>query len=286
MLIDDIRLLIYPIGGKSRREGFKVTFFPDDNELEKKIALGINYEHNSYRLSDALYDFMRYCVYNLLVYGKSYYEIVYYYSSDDIVAFELIPLITITIRETRRKIFQLVPKKISEERDLPNKIQLEKGNVFKFEFPKEIKLDLQSILQDLADISSPNKMMPGFALKGMMNPGFNLPFDFKYVERAQTMAIAEITKDIGWNARSDYRGQALEYYWLVRELRFYKFLIILRNQIISDLNRCLVIVGENMGFKSTIQIEGLPKLEDVDLANKELKQGGVSFTEIIGRFQL
>jgi hypothetical protein len=100
------------------------------------------------------------------------------------------------------------------------------------------------------------------------------------------LALVEAVKPIGWNARGTFNNCVLSYYWIRMSLTFEKFKIRLREAMLATLNRSLQRIGEKVGFKAEIKMEGLPTIADVDNASDQLASGAMPFTEVMKVFEL
>ncbi len=65
-----------------------------------------------------------------------------------------------------------------------------------------------------------------------------------------------------------------------RQLRFLEFKVGLRDLIMNRLNATLSDVGAHPGFQATIELRGLPTLQDVHEAKDDLRSGRRGLSEL------
>lgn len=78
-----------------------------------------------------------------------------------------------------------------------------------------------------------------------------------------------------------FQDSFLAPYGVWRQLRFLEFKIKLRNLIMEHLNASLAEIGSTMGFQASIELTGLPTLEDVENAKNDLQTGRRSLTDLV-----
>jgi hypothetical protein len=286
MLIEDIQTRIIPFAWGSGKESFKIELAPTSKAVEAIVAAGLTTrDRGPYReLQSAVCDFVRECAQSVLTFGEAAYEIVYKSkpATQEIVGFELESIRPLTVKRRGQEFVQTVPQVIAERKGSPSRITLGADDVVVFQVPAQMRNYLEEVLDSLVVLSE--KLMPEFALKSLAEAGSKYHYDSGDQVRAQKLALAEAGKGIGWNARGLFGDDMLEFYVLRRQLRFEHFKIEFRNSIVDRLNAALRIAGKRMGFTGQIQIDGLPKLSDVETAVRELEYGTKPFGEILKPF--
>ena len=126
---------------------------------------------------------------------------------------------------------------------------------------------------------------PDFFMKELAAGFRKTPYDVTKHYHLRNVALAEITKDFGWDARNSFEKEASEYYLIYRYLKFEKFRIELRNSILDTLNAGLELVGKQLGFNTKILVNGLPTLDNVQTTYNHLLQGDIPFAEVLESFQ-
>jgi len=106
------------------------------------------------------------------------------------------------------------------------------------------------------------------------------PYSFGEHQRESGELFAKVTEPIGWNARGLFQDNHLAPYEVWRQLRFLEFKIRLRDMIMDRLNTTLSEVGSKLGFQASIELIGLPTLQDVNDAKSDLRTGRRSLSDL------
>jgi hypothetical protein len=282
----DVSVHVMPIGGRSQsRKDFAVSIQPANDKLERLIAQGLTEGGSSYGgdLGGAVCDFVQRCASRLMRYGKAVFEIVFLRDRDnqEIVGCDLFEIDVRTLTFETKNIVQLVPEKWAAERKVPTVIELDKRRLAIFSLPSGSP-DLFAIKEALAQLG-------GAALVQMFEvaQGDNqLGYDTKEHIRAEHLAIAAATRSIGWSAGQNLYELFTEYYVLYRRLVFERFVITLRESILRTLNSALNTIAEECGATARLHISGLPTVDDVTRALKELAAGDRTFGSVLDDFSL
>ncbi len=286
MLIEDVSLRIMPIGGRS--EGpFSVSIAPESEQVGQVIAAGISRRGSSGSreyLARATSDFFRDCAQTIMAFGEAIYEIVYLLDPEKEIAvsFELEFVQPRTVERRWGKLVQYVPADVAAEREVSQYVELSPERVLMFRPPQYVWGTLERMMESLGVLSAPG--VPDFALGQAGEGRPKIPFDIEVYQRTQKLALARATREIGWNGRGLLQEPTSEYYSLHRELSFERFLINLRNEILSTLNEGLASAGHELSFSAQLVIEGLPTLGDVDAAQVALASGSRPFKDIMEPF--
>lgn len=284
MLIDDLRNSVIPIAGYTRKP-FDVTLVPPDEAAEELISEAIDRRGYSHDLAGAVCDFIQMCAGTLLTFTEAYYEIGYFLDDEGKkVAFYLSPVPPRSIVIEGTQIKQYVPAIIARERGLQGQhVTLSPETIMAFSLPEYVRADFPEMLRFLAQQSA--RLLPKFAMQNLENPSKRVPFDSDKYWRAQKMALAAVTKDIGYNFR-DYNMQYVtEYYYWHRDLMFENFKVELRESILDVLNGGIARAGKELGFACQIKVEGLPNKNDIKTAQEKLAAGEGSFEAILKPFR-
>ncbi|MGP8024538.1 MAG: hypothetical protein ACLQG5_03830 [Methanobacterium sp.] len=282
VLIEDVGAFIIP---SSRSPwNLNAVLEPQDQKIEDLISKAIFVDRfgqlKYYRtsLSDSLSDFIQDCAKIIMAFGEAIYEIVYYShpESEEIIEFKLVNIPSKTVEWKENKLMQYIPKKAAQEFNKHQYLELSPENIVFFKPPKYIHW--QKMMNRLDALNK--SPIPTFIYQN----GSNVPYDKHLHKYTQQLAIADTTKVIGWNANFSFQEYIIEFYNLHRFLLFKKFLIILRNDILNKLNECISRVGNKIEFTTKLKIEGLPTLKDVEIMEKQLKEGTINFKKIYQSF--
>lgn len=284
MLIEDVGLRTMPIGGRTDRQGFTISVTPPSSQVEELIASGLDRNEHGRQLASSVCHFIDMVARTVMAFGEAVYEIAYLSPSKETAptAFELAPVIPGTLVSIDGSPHQRIPTDFAKEMDLPFWIEFDEQDLARFQLPSSIRREHPKMMRSLSRMGS--AVIPEFALDP--DQASTMGFDFKVFRRAQELALAQATKSLGWNARGLLEKQFLEYYILLREIRFQAFLIELRETMLDSLNNSLRRVGEKLGFGGQLKIAGMPTQADIDTALRKLNAGEGKFTELLKPFSL
>lgn len=279
MFIQDVEMGIMPYSGS--KWVLNAYMDPKDDEIEELISKLIHNErfsNNYYKksLSESLNDFIRKCAHQIMAFGEAVYEIVYFSDPDTnkIIELKLVSIFPNTVKWQENKLFQYIPQEIANELKKPQYIELDPKKIVFFKPQEDFEWEKIMKSLELASVSP-------IPLNIIQSQGYH---DFNKHKFSQKLAVAQIIKEIGWNARFSFQDEILEFYELIMLLRFEKFKISLRDEIISTLNTVLLNIGKKIGFENKLIIEGLPKLDDVKIIENDLKSGNRNFKDIVKEF--
>lgn len=283
MLIEDVSLGIMPIGGRMDKRNFRVSLTSGDKLLEGKIAEAFPDAERYRDFPGAVCEFFRQSAHLVLAYGEAVFEVAFTKATDTekLSGFELAFVQPKTIYRRWGKVFQYVPLAVAKKRGVPQNVEVDPQTIITM-IPPVSDTSWEHSMEALVMVS--NFAMPAFALEGMAT-GAKTQYDFSNHQVWRVRAIADATKEIGWNTRGTIQEQCLEYYTMHRQLQFERFKIRLRAEILGKLNGALLQAGKVLGFDSQVVISGLPTLEEVSAAEAALKSGSKTFKEIISQFR-
>jgi len=287
MFIQDIHLNVMPIGGRSENVNFAVSIDPPSKEVEGLIRLGLCTHHGeSWNLTKVVCKFIDEAIHTLACYGKTYYEIIYFYtdeSKNKLKNFMIERILNNNIIDTFGFYWQYIPKNIlePEEEVLKKFIWLPKKDLLVLSIPKEIGgvKKYKRLLTELQWLSKCT--IPEFVTEGMSFQQEIKGYDFSIYRENQEIFLAKITKHLGWTARDTFSKRSFEFYQIYRYLKFERTKAILREYVLGSLNESLKIIGNKMGFKARIKIEGILSHEDYDNYIKQLLDGSLQFSEAV-----
>jgi hypothetical protein len=276
---------IMPIGGDTERRGFSVRLNPPDQNVEAQLSDALGGDRHSRELNRAVCDFVQQCARLLLNFDEAAYEIVYLLDGGPAsrkVGFSLELVQPGTWTPTARGgIKQRIPREWAARYNVPQFVTIDAEHSIIFESRLFQRARMRRIRRALTRLSQ--RMVPEFVLQTDAMAS-SLQFDFKMYTRTLKQAIAQTTREIGWDARGLLADVELEFYQIYRRLRFEKFKIELRKEILEQLNEGLTKAGRALGFSTSIQVEGMPTVEEVNVAHSALVTGSSSFKEIIKQF--
>lgn len=285
--IQDIHLNVMPIGGRSENIDFAVNIDPPSKKVEDLIRVGLCTHHGeSWNLTKVVCKFIDEAIHTLACYGKTYYEIIYFYtdeSKNNIKSFMIERIPNNNIRDTFGFYWQYVPKNIIEPEVeiLKRLIWLPKKDLLVLSIPKAIGgvKKYKKLLTELQWLSKCT--IPKFVTEDMSIQQEIKGYDFSTYRENQEIFLAKITRHLGWTARGTFSERSFEFYQIYRYLKFERTKAILREYVLDNLNKSLKIIGNKMGFKARIKLEGIPSHEDYDSYTKQLIDGSLQFSDVV-----
>ncbi len=286
MFIEDASLAVMPIGGRSRRKDFQVELVPTPTPAVRDLILdGFAAQLHRYRedLASTVSEFVRQSAAKICASDRANYEVVYLEEPDAkrLTGFELVPVPEEQLLRRRGRSFQIVPPDIADERGTGTSIQFDDEDLVTIEAPLSFRKGLQKVRSGLFRLGE-------FPLTGLVLEASqkNIPYDFKAHERAMKLAIVDVVRPIGWNARGTFNDCVLSYYWIQRGILFERFKIELREAILAGVNEVLRRVGGKLGFEAQLKVGGLPTVKDTEEARTKLASGEIAFTDVMDVFRL
>ncbi len=298
MFSEDIHLAIMPIGGRSTTNlDFSVSIEPHSNEMEQRIveALPTRNGLSRYSLTETVCSFVDECAMTMGAYGVAYYEKVNGIRAETVTTppFQFIRIHNLCIHRKFGIIWQFVPshvwkEQMKKERSMTSKKSprrwafLSNRDVAIFQMPSLIggPAGFRRILSDLYYIGGLGASQ--FIIEDMYATAKNRSgYDFAVHRLSQDEQLARVTRRWGWMARNMIRERVTAYYQFHRRLVFEKAKAILREHIISELNRHLADIGKRLGFDVRIIVSGLPSISDCEAAIMGLASGKMQFKNVV-----
>jgi hypothetical protein len=179
--------------------------------------------------------------------------------------------------------WQFIPKKIlkDSEEKWERFALLSKKDILILSIPKILGgvRKFKKVLSNLQWLSQCT--IPEFAMKDMAIQQQTKGYDFSIYRKNQEIFLAKTTRHLGWAARGTFTDISLEFYQIYRYLKFAKTKAILREYILHELNKALKVIGDKMGFKAKIRLEGMPSAQDYDNYIRRLIDGSLQFSEVV-----
>ncbi len=107
------------------------------------------------------------------------------------------------------------------------------------------------------------------------------PFDPQKFSATSARFIAEQTRDIGWLARGLLTEYISSYYLVQRQVRFARFLMLFRSELLDVLNGWLHSLPTHLRLPRQLSVSGLPTDERLTEAEHRLQSGSTPFREIV-----
>ena len=289
MFVDDVRLYVMPIGGKSRaRPDFSIESMPD-NPTIRRILLWALASRDHYHQSDlqrTISDFIQESAFALAYKGIVHYEITKGEWPEEVVDLENIDKETIaSVQPFRPQLIQghvirfgkhylqVVPP--IDWPDTEKRLAaIPASDVWLLRVPKELGGDRghREFLRTLVRASFPS---PEFVRVAMKSLSEIKDFNFLDFYSQQLLAVASESAVWGWKARDLWGKETLEYFRIYRHLRFALSMAILREYIVNSMN----VLLQKAGIPARIALKGLPTERDVRNHIAELEKGKMTFDD-------
>ena len=291
MFIQDVSNGLLPLAFRSDKDSFSVTLDQPNESVEEIIAVGLSSTNSwalaAYRdLKDALPYFLKECAQRVITFGSATYEIVFAKSvdSNSTVGFELKPVTPKSIVVRKGKVYQYFPEAIAKILEKPQYVEVHPDSLITFSLHKDFQKSYFSMIEALAVLSQDivPRELSAFDEQGRRM----VPFNVQEFKRAESIALARVVKDTGWNARALFAEQSLEFYQLHRVLRFECFKADFRNSLISSLNKALQVIGKEMNFEVTLRLLGVLEPSDIQSLLTKLEQGALGFEDVLKKLRL
>ena len=272
------RVMPYNMGHPGRFQA-RVTG-PDALKAQPLIEQAFSGEGWRPSLYDSVREFAATIARHLVFSGPVTYEIDYLYplaaDSDRQAEFRLELVAPGTLSHHGRQPIQYVPAAYGGSRDKTGMtyVELDPATLITFRLGAAEEATVREIINFLKTASALDG--PGARLMAQGGDAYS----FAEHQRKRGELIAKITEPIGWNARDLFKDNRLEPYDAWRKLRFLEFTIKIRGLIVERLNAAIAQVGNRLGFRAAIELEGLPTLLDVEQAKNDLETGQRSIREL------
>lgn len=295
MLISDFCLGIMPFQASKDDGGYKLEFKDGDHHAEELVAKGLSPHQHGTSLTTAAADWLRGSAEVVLRSGLDAYELGYWVHNVERkpVGFRLIRLEAKYLIWKRKRVFQRVPQgalldrlspfedRMAQDSDEIREIEADRIALFKA--PSVLQKQIWKALRDLAYIGekhSAQDLMPDLSDISSRD----VPFDFSQFYKSQKEALAAATRALGWNGRGLWDRALSSYHSVYRYLRFRRAQMNLRNCLLASLEETIQRAGRRIGFDGTLKVSGLMTMEDLDKAERHLRDGDTPLTSIISRF--
>tara|TARA_A100000164_G_C21592403_1_gene623521 strand:- start:8 stop:691 length:684 start_codon:yes stop_codon:yes gene_type:complete len=222
--------------------------------------------------------------------GQAIYEIVHYTDENtpDASFSKLEHVPNRNIKFLLGQPFQILPKLEDFEGKEPRFKRITKEKLVLFRMPrpyraghKAIQLQLDGVGKDgVQNLHIKAMEEANRKTKNALNHKINVMDGYKFSD----LAVLSATNSIGWNARDVPSKHLQEYFSLVRLLRFERFKLRLRSSILNTINDNLTNLISDQAYDGKIEFHGLPTEEDIQQAEKDLKEGNKSFKAIMSPF--
>lgn len=266
MLIEDIRLGVMPIGGRTSDatkfvvqvpEGFNVS---TTSVIETILGRSTFYARD---LAHAVSDWVAECVVAVVTSGRAEYDLVAEKQSD-----------VVAIRARERH-----DAAVATDGSIKARVT--------HAMPEEYATDMSALRSTLRVVSDPlvtGKLLGYFGEARTAQ----VRIDYDGFHREEARVLARATAFLGWNGRGTFHPEHGQnaFCYVYRELKYHAFIARLRSEALLCLNECLRLAGELMGTPLKIEVSGLFSEADVAKALADLETGQTSFADLLAPFKI
>ncbi|GAB1360685.1 hypothetical protein MASR1M31_25080 [Porphyromonadaceae bacterium] len=279
ILWDDVNTMIIPYSISSRdKTDYSVRLSPDSDVLQRIVMhtfLGAA-QGQHYDFEDVVTDFIRDTASRLFYKGQIYFEILDSLDQVDGLAIKVLDRIRGKTVAIGMNVIQIIPAQ--DRRKLGrNFVWIPRTKVWRLKFPGSLGGNRQ-----LKRVQSACKKASEHVPKDLRNKDewpqdTDIPLRVNQFDLSRIDVLSMATQSWGWNARGLWKEKMLEYYYILRELRFARTLAILREYILLEMNNYL----KNHDVSTAIEISGLLSSSSLEERMELFRIGKLSFKEII-----
>ncbi len=285
--VTDVINRVIPVPGHTEKQ-FEIRIEPSNPTTEAAVAFALSPPDGFHRsIEDAVWYFVRSCVGTLMLFEQVAYEIAYYWlrQSSKVVAFDLVPIPPKSLLVRDGRMIQRLPRSLTPEGRVTYDIELDHSRLITFSVPEYLHGKLKGFMERIATLSAP---FPRFLPQDIGHSSASSQFDLVEYNRARDLALAKAGRLLGWQPYGRLFGgsdeRITEFYFVHRRLRFERFIIELRDGVVTNLNECLARGGRLLRLPMRLEINGLPTLRDVEEAEARLLPGEGSVRDVIAPF--
>ena len=275
LLHQDLQHVIpYTIG---RHAGEQARVVGPDAEAALPLVAAALSDRRYPSLQDGVRDFVNQTAQMLVLGGPTTYELVFTYAANapedaNPNGFRLELITPGTLAERRGVPIQYVLPSLSELRDRNGLayVVLDAATLVRFTLPADLEKPVRKFVQFLRTANLQQAKEFSLMERSMTQ---RTGYEFTAHKQARGELFARVTRPIGWNVRDLYPDDQLEPLQLWRQIRFLEFKVRVRDAILATLNDAIGQAGRVFGFQASIEVAGLPGLDDVETAKADLKAG-------------
>ena len=173
---------------------------------------------------------------------------------------------------------QIVPPNVGVEQAAGRVVRLDRKRVVEFRPPKRWRGKLAKIRTNLPIVERVHRewMLDGSADRALE--------DSAKVWLARDLQIGRLTASVGWGGRGLLHEHMSEFHVILRELRWQRFCIEMRDAILATLSLTFQRIGELRNERPRLVWDGLATLEEVEKAERKL-MAGAPFEIVLAPFQ-
>jgi len=275
MFKEDIYASITPFIS-SRSKKVTCSLVSSNEDFERKILKLFPWNYHSlegFYFTEAILDTITYIAKHIVNDGIIIFEHIKYVDNNGFTSYGLKRIYGEKLVIKRKYITQTIPPEVALENNTSISIKIPKSKCSIIEFPKALggKKKYLKILKELKelDINNPVLNFSRSPLSGAK--GYNVMEH----ERLNRIELTKVTKPISWHHRRHSGDDFSGFYYVRRSLKFRRSQVILRDYIINELNHIISIIAKKEKLKTSLKIEGLLSLEEINQKISDWETGNL-----------
>lgn len=280
MFLEDVRNQVIPY--RSNRESTIAVKFEPEGRRARRLVVHI-FEPNGWDPDEAAEGFVRECVAKLLMNELVPYEIerLRRPRAKRASLFTLRPIQPWSVERTSGGLIQRITEEDRElgrllgNRETSEAIFLPDEGLVCFSLPFELRHELRTTLRSLDSIPEP-ALPPWLAEELLKGSDDRVSIDAEELKARRLAGVGRATMSLGWDGRGTLQRAVNEYYLLVRQIRWQRFLARLRIAVLDTLNQSLAAILAPRGVAATVSTANLPGLDELDALESRLATGAAS----------
>lgn len=249
-------------------------------ELNEELAEALPWVGHGHDLVDVIGDFAKIVAQELMLTGPVRTEIQTAALRSEPHAIVQVRLASIPQRSVlavSRLMFQFVPSDIATEQHSASIVRLDSSRIVTFGWPQRLRSIVPRIQNGFRVLGELQNQWMHEAAEGALRE------NAKEVRRNHEIQLGRLAAPIGWNFRGLLRDYESDFHWALRELRWKRTAIEVRDEILAVLSSALTVMGRFRGGRPALSWSDLPNVQQVDDAMNQLLRGA-RFNELMKPF--
>jgi hypothetical protein len=175
-------------------------------------------------------------------------------------------------------VYEFVPANVANERRVDRGIRLDSSRIVSFRPPRFWRHAFDRLRAGFRLLEQSER-----AWMGQLGAR-NLEESVKEVRRQYNIQLARISAPVGWTARGRFRDDISDFHAVIRELRWKRCCIEVRDHILRTLGTTFGVVGQLRGERPQLVWDQLPTIEQVEDGERTIATGG-RFRDVLKPFR-
>ncbi|GLH68228.1 hypothetical protein [Geothrix edaphica] len=238
-------------------------------DLQRILAGSLRTDRYHEDLQDAVKWFVAAVAQEMVSYGKSTYELCLGWDQGvhtrQLKAARLLWIPSESILRIGGKVLQIVPTNAPEDYSPGKSVALDPARLVMFSPPEKWVRHLNRVRYGLVKLGESEHNWMG----GMVNLA-HVKEDFATVKRTYSVELGRLTAPIGWNARGSMNDDMGNVHAEVRDFRWKRFCVDLRDNVLMDLKKVFRLIGKHLGESPILRWDHLLSHTQIQADEDEL----------------